>query len=583
MQQAKSIRLRQIVIGQLSQVKVQIFLAALCVVGYSATQLLAPWPLKIIFDHILLDRPFPAALSFLVALLENGKVFALIVLSLTIVLIALFRAGFSYAQLFMTSRIGYQIVHTLRRDLFNHLQRLSLSFHTRARSGELLTKVASDTNNLRDAFTESVLTFAVHLLTLAGMFVTMFILDWTLSLIVLGTFPVMFYALYYVYRKIKTSARRQRRKEGMLAARISEILSAVTLVQAFGRERYEGERFEFESAQTVDESIRTARMSAAASRTVEIISAAGSWAVILFGSLQVLAGRMSPGEVLIFAAYVNQVYSPIRNIVKLSTRLSRAVVSAERIAEIFDLEPNIEDDPAAVQASDLKGEIVFNNVSFDYGDGKTVLKNTSFTIAPGERVALTGASGAGKSTVVSLLLRLYDPSSGAILIDGVNVKKYQRESLRREIGVVLQDSLLLGATIRENIAYGKPDATQEEIETAAWQAHAHYFIMALPDGYDTVLGERGMTLSGGQRQRIGLARAIIKRPSILILDEPTSAIDADSESLIWDAVERLQHGRTILVIAHQFSTIKRCNRILVLKDGQIIEKAQGGEAMRNYL
>jgi len=394
---------------------------------------------------------------------------------------------------------------------------------------------------------------------------------------------VLFYALYYMYRKIKTSARRQRRKEGKLAAQISEILSAVTLVQAFGRERYEGERFEFESAQTVDESIRTARMSAAASRTVEIISAAGSWAVILFGSLQVLAGRMSPGEVLIFAAYVNQVYSPIRNIVKLSTRLSRAVVSAERIAEIFDLEPNIEDDPAAVQASDLKGEIVFNNVSFDYGDGKTVLKNTSFTIAPGERVALTGASGAGKSTVVSLLLRLYDPSSGAILIDGVNVKKYQRESLRREIGVVLQDSLLLGATIRENIAYGKPDATQEEIETAAWQAHAHYFIMALPDGYDTVLGERGMTLSGGQRQRIGLARAIIKRPSILILDEPTSAIDADSESLIWDAVERLQHGRTILVIAHQFSTIKRCNRILVLKDGQIIEKAQGGEAMRNYL
>ena len=584
MQQAKSNRLRQIVLGQLSQVKVELFLAALCVVGYSLTQILAPWPLKIIFDHILLDKPFSAGLFLLAGLVENGKVFALVVLSLSIVLIVLFGAMFSYAQLFMTSRIGYQLVHTLRRDLFNHLQRLSLSFHTRARSGELLTKVAGDTNNLRDAFTESVLTFAVHLLTLAGMFATMFMLDWTLSLIVLGTFPVMFYALYYIYRKIKISARRQRRKEGRLAARISEILSAVTLVQAFGRERYEGERFESESAQTLDESIRTARMEAAATRTVEMIGAAGSWAVILFGSLQVLKGRMSPGEILIFAAYANQVYRPIRNIVKLSTRLSRAVVSAERIAEIFDMEPEIADSPDAIKAvSPLKGEIVFKDVSFDYGDGKGVLKNLSFAIAPGERVALTGASGAGKSTIVSLILRLYDPLAGVLFIDGVDVKHYQRESLRREIGVVLQDSLLFGATIRENIAYGRPDATQEEIERAAWQAHAHDFIMALPDKYETVLGERGMTLSGGQRQRIGLARAIIKRPSILILDEPTSAIDAESESLIWDAVERLQQGRTIVVIAHQLSTIKRCNRVLVLKDGEIVEKSPNWEAVRTYI
>jgi len=583
MQSVKPNRLRQIVFNQLLQVKSQIFLAAFCVVGYSLTRLLAPWPLKIIFDHILLDKPFPAALSFLAALLENGKVFALIVFSLSIVLIVLFGAVFSYAQLFMTSRIGYQIVHTLRRDLFNHLQRLSLSFHTKARSGELLTKVAGDTNTLRDAFTESVLTSVVHILTLTGMFVTMFILDWKLSLIVLGTFPVMFYALYYFYRKIKKSASRQRREEGRLAARISEILSAVTLVQAFGRERHEGERFETESALSVDESIRTARMEAAATRTVEIISSAGSWAVILFGSLRVLNGHMTPGEILIFAAYVNQAYRPIRNMVKLSTRLSRAMVSAGRIAEILEMEPEIADDPQAVEASNLKGEIVFQEVSFDYGDGNGVLSNTSFTIAPGERVALTGISGAGKSTIVSLILRLYDPGAGAIFIDGVNVKNYQRESLRREIGVVLQDSLLFGCTIRENIAYGKPDATEDEIERAAWQAHAHDFIMALPEKYETVLGERGMTLSGGQRQRIGLARAIIKRPSILILDEPTSAVDAESETLIWDAVERLQQGRTILVIAHQLSTIKRCNRILVLKDGEIVEKSLNGEAMRNYL
>lgn len=566
-------RLRQIVAAQLMRVKAEIFLALVCVAGYSLTQILTPWPLKFIFDHVLLDKPFPAALSFFAVLLENGKGFALVVLSLSIVVIALAGAVFSYAQLFMTSRVGYEMVHMLRRDLFNHLQRLSLSFHTRARSGELLTQVAGDTNNLREAFTESILTLLVHLLTLIGMFVTMFMLEWKLSLIVCGTLPVMFYALYYVYKNIKASASQQRRKEGRLAARISEILGAMTLVQAFGRERYEGERFESESARTLDESIRTARMEAAATRTVEIISAAGSWAVILFGSFQVLNGQMTPGEILIFAAYVNQVYRPVRNIVKVSTKLSRAMVSAGRIAEIFELEPEIADEPHAIKAGKLKGEIVFRDVCFEYAGGKRVLINTSFKIAAGERVALTGISGAGKSTVVSLMLRLYDPRSGAIFIDGVNIKNYQREFLRGEIGVVLQDSLLFGATIRENIAYGKPEATQQEIQRAAWQAHAHDFIMALPNKYETVLGERGATLSGGQRQRIGLARAIIKRPAILIMDEPTSAVDAESEALIWDAVERLQQERTILLIAHQSATIKRCRRVLVLDDGEITEKS----------
>jgi len=269
--------------------------------------------------------------------------------------------------------------------------------------------------------------------------------------------------------------------------------------------------------------------------------------------------------------------------VKLLSRFSRAMASAARIGEILQLEPEIADAPDAVEATHLKGAIEFGDVSFNYGDGKAVLDEVSFTIAAGERVALTGVSGAGKSTVVSLILRLYDPCAGAIAIDGVDVRRYQRESLRREIGVVLQDSLLLGATIRENIAYGKPDASMEEVEQAAKQAHAHDFIIALPDGYDSLLGERGATLSGGQRQRIALARALIKRPSILILDEPTSAVDAESEKLIWDAVERLQQGRTVLVIAHQLSTIKRCHRVLVLKEGVVLEKAQGAEAMRQYL
>ena len=296
-------------------------LAALCMVGFTLTELLFPWPLKIIFDHILLDKPLSSFLSFLEGMLQSGKVFALVVLSLSIVLIALLRGFFAYSQLYITSRIGYQMVYTLRRELFVHLQRLSLSFHNRARSGELLTRVSSDTKTLKDVFAESALTFTAHLLTLIGMFAVMFALNLTLSLIVLATFPILFYALYYLYRNIKASAKRQRKKEGMLASRISEILTTVSLVQAFGRERYEEERFETESAQTLEESIRTARLAAAATRTVEIISAVGTWAVILFGSLQVLKGQMTPGDILIFASYMTNMYRPIRNLARISAKL----------------------------------------------------------------------------------------------------------------------------------------------------------------------------------------------------------------------------------------------------------------------
>ena len=385
-----------------------------------------------------------------------------------------------------------------------------------------------------------------------------------------------------LYRKIKVLARRQRRKEGTIASRLGEILTAAPLVQAFGREQYEEERFEMESGQTLEESIRTARMEAAATRTVELINAVGTGAVVLFGGLQVLKGTMPPGELLIFAAYLGNMYRPIRSLARLSTKFSRAMLSAKRIGEIFTVEPEIRDTPYAIDAASLKGEIVFDRVTFAYEDGPPVLKDVSFTIAPGQRVALAGASGAGKSTIVSLILRLYDPQQGAVSIDGVNVKHYRRESLRQQIGIVLQDTILFGATILENIAYGKPDAAPEEVEEAARQAYAHDFIMALPDGYQTVLGERGITLSGGQRQRICLARAMIKRPAMLILDEPTSAVDAESEALIWEAIARLQQGKTILVIAHQFSSIRRFDQILVLKHGQVVERGTHVELLDRH-
>lgn len=565
-------RFKQLVLSHLRQVKGSLSLAILCMLGFTLTEVMAPWPLKIIFDHILLDKPLPSALSFLGGLFQNGKFFALIFISSAIILIALFRGIFSYSKLYLTSRIGYEAVYLLRRELFSHLQRLSLSFHNRARSGELLTKVTGDTNALRDVFAESALLFASHLLTVLGMFVIMFAMNWKLSLIVLASFPLLFYGLFYLYGEIKASAKRQRKKEGMVASRIGEILTSIPMIQAFGRERYEEARFEAESVETLEESIRTARMGAAATRAVEVISAGGIWVAVLFGSLQVLKGKMAPGDVFVFVSYLTNMHKPIRDLAKLSTKFSKAMVSAERISEILEIEPSIQDRPDAVEASNLKGKIVFDRVSFDYGDGREILKDISFAISPGERVALVGASGAGKSTIVSLILRLYDPTRGTIFIDGVNTKDYRRESLRHEIGIVLQEALLFGTTLRENISYGKPDATVEEIEEAARQAHAHDFIMTFPEGYDAIVGERGSTLSGGQRQRISLARAIIKRPSILVLDEPTSAIDAESARLIEEAVDRMHKGKTCLVIVHQFSSIRHFDRILVLKEGELVEQ-----------
>ncbi|MCG3113252.1 MAG: ABC transporter ATP-binding protein/permease [Candidatus Manganitrophus sp. SB1] len=572
MRKKRSSNFNRIVLNQLGEVKGNLFVASVCMICYTLTELLSPWPLKIIFDYILLGEPLPSSLSFLKGIFQRGEIFSLVVLSLSIFLIAICKGLFSYLQIYMTSRIGYQVVDILRRELFGHLQRLSLSFHNRTRSGELLTKVTSDTNILKDVFAGSVLTFTAHLLSIIGMFGIMLAMSWKLTLIVLATLPILSYALFYLYGKIKASAQTQRRMEGKVASRLNEILTSVSLVQAFGREKYEKERFETESAETFEESIRTARMEAATTRTVEIVSAVGVCAVVFFGSFQALQGRMTPGEVLVFIAYLNNMYKPIRNLARLSTKFVRAKVSAERISEILEIEPEIQDPPDAVEASGLKGEIVFKEVSFDYGEGKDVLKKVSFSILPGQKVALVGASGAGKSTIVNLLLRLYDPQGGVILIDGVDIKQYRRESLRREIGIVLQDSILFGATVKENISYGKPEATKEEIEAAARRAHAHNFITRLPEGYDTVLGERGSTLSGGQRQRISLARAIIKQPSILVLDEPTSAVDAESANLIQDALSDFQKGRTILVIVHQFSAIKHFDQIFVLKNGEVVER-----------
>jgi ATP-binding cassette, subfamily B, bacterial len=572
-------RFRQVIFGYLREAKASLALAALCTLGVTLTELLKPWPIKIIFDYVLLGKALPGYLAFMGGLLDSGKTTFLVTMVGAMVVMAVLIGVFTYLQVYVTSRIGNELVYTLRRTLFAHLQRLSLSFHNRTRSGEHMTKIVSDTNTLKDVFAESALTGSSHILTFVGMFAVMFFLDWRLGLVVFATLPLLGGTLYYRYRAAKASSRRQRKREAVIATRISEVMSTVPLVQAFGRERHEQERFEAESSEFLEESIRNARIEAVATRSVVVIGALGTAAVVLVGSLQVLAGRMTPGDLLLFTSYVQSMYKPVRNLARLSNKYSKATVSAERISEILEVEPEIQDAPDAVDASELAGEVVFEDVSFDYGDDESVLKDLSFAVRPGQRVALVGASGAGKSTLVSLILRLYQPQEGSIRIDGVNIRDYKLKSLRRQIGIVLQDSVLFGATIRENIAYGRLDATDEEIEVAARAANAHEFIVRLDDSYDTVLGERGDTLSGGQRQRIAIARAIIRDARVLILDEPMTGLDVESEARIQEALDRLMVGRTSFLITHDLHAVANADLVLLLEGGRVVEQGHHAELL----
>jgi len=565
-------RFRRILLTYLRHAKGRLVLAALCTLGDTATDLAKPWPLKVILDHGILHRPLPHFLHFLTGIAAPGDVSFLVWAAASMVLIALSSGAFSYFQVFITSSVGYEMVYALRRDLFTHLQGLSLAFHNQSRTGELLNRIAGDTNTLKDVFAASLMKFAGYSLTMVGMFAIMFAVDWRVSLIGLLSLPFLGYSLFHLYRKTKASVKTQRKQEGQVASRMSEVLAAIPMVQAFARERYEEERLDAVTGETLRGSIRIARLEAAATRSTEIITAVTTATAVLFGALQVLAGQMTPGELVLVVGYLNNIYKPVRSLAKLSTDFSKAMASADRIAEVLDTEPEIQDRPDAIEAPRFKGGITFRNVTFDYGDGRQVLREVSFSVAPGQRLALVGGSGAGKSTIVRLLLRLYEPQEGAILIDGIDIQRLRRESLRRQIGLVLQQSILFGATVRENIAYGNPKASLEEIVAAGRAANADEFIRELEHGYDSVIGERGATLSGGERQRIAIARAVIRDAPILVLDEPMTGLDAESQAKVREALNRLMAGRTCMVITHDLPSVADADLVVVLEDGRIVDR-----------
>jgi subfamily B ATP-binding cassette protein MsbA len=550
------------------------------VLGEGVANLLEPWPLKVVLDNVLKSKPAQGWLNtWILSMFGHNTLGVLNFAALAVLAIAIVGAGCSYVEKYVTTSVGQWVTHDLRRTLYSHIQRLSLAYHDHKQTGDLISRVTGDIDAIQSFIVSGLLDAMINSLTLVGMLGVMLYLNWQFTLIALSVAPFLFLVVFSYTRRIKKASREVRKKEGEIVSVMQEVLSSIHVVKAFAREDYEQKRLEEQSLEGVEIGLRARSLKAKLSPLVEVIVAVGTCLVLWFGARMVLSGALSAGSLVVFILYLGKMYKPMQQLSKMTDAYSKAVVGYERIREIFETDNEIKDMPGARRAPKFKGQIDFENVNFGYEPATLVLKDLSFHIEPGQVAALVGPTGAGKSTIISLIPRFYDPTSGVVKVDGQDVRRFQQKSLRQQISFVLQETLLFHGPIWNNIAYGKPEATRAEILRAAEMANAHEFIDKLPDGYNTILGERGVTLSGGQRQRIAIARAIIRNTPILILDEPSSGLDAASEKLVFEALDRLMEGKTSIVIAHRLSTIRRASCIFVLKDGSIVERGNHDELM----
>lgn len=556
----------------------KIVLAALFTVGTMAMELLRPWPLKLIFDGILMPANGAPILAERLPLIGGNVDLLLAAIAVLVFGIAVFSGLFRYGQAYLTSSVGQKVTAAIRNQLYSHVQRLSHSFHDTKSSGDLLTRLTGDINLLRDLMVNMVIYFSEGALVIIGMIGIMLWLDWQLTLVALAVVPVLMLTVGRFSRELKAATRKQRRREGQIADILAEKLSAVRIVQAFAREEHEERRFFQQSGGTAKAGIAATRLEYRLNLRAQAIIGVGTAAVLWFGVHRVQSGALTPGDLLVFAGYMTMLYKPIRKLASLTGRIAKASVCGERVVDTLEIEPDIKDAPDAIPAPAFRGEIVFEEVTFRYRAGEPVLRTLSFRIAPAQKVALLGASGSGKSTIASLLFRFYDPTSGSVYIDGEDIRHYTITSLRRQIAVVLQESILFNATIGDNIAYGKLDASPAEIAAAAKAANIHDFIESLPDGYGTIVGERGAMLSGGQRQRIAIARAMIQDAPIIVLDEPMAGLDRHSEAKVRQAMNRLVANKTCLLITHDLGATREADCILMIKDGRIEVQTAAAEA-----
>jgi subfamily B ATP-binding cassette protein MsbA len=543
----------------------------------SAADLLEPWPLKVVFDYVLGSKPMP---HWLAEWMPGDALAVLNVAAAAVIAIAVLGAISSYTEKYLSTTVAKRVGYELRHMLYHHVQRLSLSFYEQRRTGDMVVRLTSDIDAAEDLISSAALGIALDLLTLAGMIAVMFYLDWRFSLIGLSVAPFLFILVYRLTRGIKRATRAVKRKESELASVVQESIASVRVVKAFAREDFEERRLDQQSQESVALSLRARSMKARLPPLVDILVAVGTCLVLWFGVRLVLEGSLTTGALLVFILYLGKMYKPMKDLSKTADTWSKAAVGFERIAEILNIERQVRDYPSARPAPRLKGAITFSHVQFGYAPNQTVLRDVTLAVQPGQRAALVGLTGCGKSTLIGLIPRLYDTVAGSISIDGHDVRSFTLESLRRQVSFVLQEAVLFHATVADNIAYGKPGATREEVVRAARLANAEEFIARLPNGYDTIVGERGETLSGGQRQRIAIARAIIRDASILLLDEPSAALDPQSEELVFQGLDRLLEGRTSITIAHRLATVRRADVIFVLDDGVISERGTHDELLR---
>lgn len=558
----------------------EMLLAAAGLLLEAVLGVMRPWPLKVVIDRVLSHKP--SRVPLLHQWLDAAPFTSMQILygcCAAVLLIAIVTGLTAYGYTRLIGKLGQLFVYDLRRELFGHMQRLSLRFHDTQRTGDLTTRLTSDIQSIQDFITTGVVTFCSNTLLLTGMAVLMFWVNWRFALATLSISPLMFWIVYRNKLLIKRATRRARASTGLLAALAQETLASIRIVQGLAQEDQIDDRFQVQSESTLEAFLESVRYQARIAPVVDVLSAVGLTMVMWYGARCVLSGQLTTGDVIVFFAYVNSFYTPMKAISRSANTFTKATVGAERIVEVLQRRSEVRDHKRARPAPRFKGAIEFRNACFEYEPGITVLSNINLFIKPGEKLAIVGATGAGKSTLVSLVPRFYDPTAGAVIIDGQDIRNYSLRSLREQISLVLQDSLLLSGTIRDNITFGQADATDEEISTAARIANADEFIRRLPEGYDTRVGERGTTLSGGQKQRIAIARAVLRNAPILMLDEPTSGLDAIAERTVMNALERAAAGRTTLIIAHRLSTVRLADRIIVIDGAGIAEEGTHAELL----
>ncbi|PYK69766.1 MAG: ABC transporter ATP-binding protein [Verrucomicrobia bacterium] len=548
-----------------------------------ALNLLKPWPFKIIVDQILPGRlkVFQFGLrpifgsEIKTPVLNTMEAIAL--LCLAMVIIQLFWSLCSLASNYMFVKIGLESLLRLRTELYAHLQRLSLKFHDKRRSADSSFRVAYDSQSIQTIYNKGFTNIIASGVTLIGTFAVMLRLDWQLTLLSLAIVPLLIGTIYVFAKRIRTQSTTIQEQDSALLTQTQEGLSSIRMVHAFGREEFEVSQFHRQAHGSLQANLRLTMTNVKSGLAISTLIVIGTAAMYYVGSVHVLAGTLTLGALLVFIAYLVMLYQPLESLTYTAWAMEGATAGARRCFEILDRRDDVVDSPNAITIEKTNGAIAFQNASFGYDSGREILSNINLTIAPNQILGLVGGTGAGKSTLLSLVPRFYDPTTGQITLDGRDIREITKKTLRQQIAIVLQDTLLFSTTVRENIAYGRPDATEEEIREAARRAQADTFISQLPDRYENQVGERGGHLSVGQRQRIGIARAFLKNAPILLLDEPTSALDPTTESVIMETIKELMRGRTTIIITHRIATIHGVDQIVVLENGRVVEQGRGPE------